>query len=104
MTISHSFEATVCLACSTGVFFERAICSRKHHVETSRREEEMGQVKGSWEGAGKEKRNFIQVSCNFSMVLLIGDTNRQERMSYSLLKQPNCMRNYNIHTVGVNSR
>ena len=30
------------LACSAGVFFERAICSR--HVETSRREEEMGQV------------------------------------------------------------
>ena len=48
--------------------------------------------------------NFIQVLCNFSMVLLIGDTNRQERMSYSLLKQANCMRNYNIHTDGVNSR
>ena len=30
------------LACSAGVFFERAICSRKRHVETSRREEEMG--------------------------------------------------------------
>ena len=30
------------LACSAGVFFERAICSR--HVETSRREEEMGPV------------------------------------------------------------
>ena len=48
--------------------------------------------------------NFIQVLCNFSMVLLIGDTNRLERMSYSLLKQANCMRNYNIHTDGVNSR
>ena len=34
------------LACSAGVFFERAICSRKCHVETSRREEEMGRVKG----------------------------------------------------------
>ena len=34
------------LACSAGVFFERAICSRKRHVETSRREEEMGRVKG----------------------------------------------------------
>ena len=30
------------VACSAGVFFERAICS--HHVETSRREEEMGPV------------------------------------------------------------
>ena len=29
------------LACSAGVFFERAICSRKRNVETSRREEEM---------------------------------------------------------------
>ena len=29
------------VACSAGVFFERAICSRKRHVETSRREEEM---------------------------------------------------------------
>ena len=37
------------LACSAGVFFERAICSRKHHVETSRREEEMGRVKGNGE-------------------------------------------------------
>ena len=42
------------LACSAGVFFERAICSRKRHVETSRREEEMGRVKGSGEGAGRE--------------------------------------------------
>ena len=33
------------VACSAGVFFERAICSRKRHVETSRREEEMGRVK-----------------------------------------------------------
>ena len=32
------------LACSAGVFFERAICSRKRHVETSRREEEMERV------------------------------------------------------------
>ena len=30
------------LACSAGVFFERAICSQKRHVETSQREEEMG--------------------------------------------------------------
>ena len=35
------------VACSAGVFFERAICSRKRHVETSRREEEMGRVKGN---------------------------------------------------------
>ena len=32
------------IACSAGVFFERAICLRKRHVETSRREEEMGRV------------------------------------------------------------
>ena len=38
MTISRSFQATVCLACRPSVFFERAICSRKRHVETSRRE------------------------------------------------------------------
>ena len=42
------------LACSAGVFFERAICSRKRHVETFRREEEMEGVKGSGEGAGRE--------------------------------------------------
>ena len=39
------------LACSAGVFFGGAIFSRNHHVETSQREEEMGQVKGSGEGA-----------------------------------------------------
>ena len=44
------------LACSAGVFFERAICSRKRQIETSRREEEMGRVKGSGEGEGREKR------------------------------------------------
>ena len=32
------------VACSAGISFERAICSRKRHVETSRREEEMGRV------------------------------------------------------------
>ena len=47
------------LACSAGVFFERAICLRKRHVETSRREEEMGRVKGSGEGAGREKRKRL---------------------------------------------
>ena len=40
-----------------GVFFERAICSRKRHVETSRREEEMGRVKGG--GEREEKIFFI---------------------------------------------
>ena len=45
------------LACSAGVFFERAICSRKRHVETSRREEEMGRVKGS--GEREEKMPFF---------------------------------------------
>ena len=29
------------VACSAGVFFERAICSRKRHVETSRREDKI---------------------------------------------------------------
>ena len=47
------------IACSAGVFFERAICSRKRHVETSRREEEMGRVNGSGEGAGREKRKLF---------------------------------------------
>ena len=32
------------VACSADVFFGRAICSRKRHVETSRREVEMGRV------------------------------------------------------------
>ena len=50
----YGFRST--LACSAGVFFELAICSRKRHVETSRREQEMGRVKGSGEGAGREKR------------------------------------------------
>ena len=59
MTISRSFQAIVCLACRPGVFFERAICSRKRHVETSRREEEMGRVKGSGEGAGRERSIFF---------------------------------------------
>ena len=44
------------LACNAGVFFGRTICSRNRHVETSRREEEMGRVKGSGEGAGREKK------------------------------------------------
>ena len=39
-----------------GVFVERTICSRKRDVETSRREEEIGRVKGSGEGLGREKR------------------------------------------------
>ena len=29
------------VACSAGVFFERAICSRKRHVDTSRRQASM---------------------------------------------------------------
>ena len=47
------------IACSAGVFFERAIYSRKRHVVTSRREEEMWRVKGSGEGAGREKRKRL---------------------------------------------
>ena len=47
------------VACSAGVFFERAICSRKRDVETSRREEEIGRVKGSGEGVGREKRKRL---------------------------------------------
>ena len=39
------------LACSAGV---------KHHVGTSPRDEEMGRIKGSGEGAGREKRNDDQ--------------------------------------------
>ena len=47
------------LACRAGVFFEGEICSQKHHVETSRREEEMGRVKGSGEGTGRENIFFL---------------------------------------------
>ena len=53
------------LACSAGVFFERAICSRKHYVETSRRERRWGESKG----AGREKRKrcifFLPSSLSF---------------------------------------
>ena len=56
LTLTHHDNFLVSeLACSAGVFFERAIYSRKCHVETSRREEEMGRVKGSGEGKGREK-------------------------------------------------
>ena len=50
---------TARLPCSAGVFFEHAICSRKRHVETSGREEEMGRVEGNGEGAGREKRKRL---------------------------------------------
>ena len=49
------------VACSAGVFFERTICSRKRYVETSRREEEMGRVKGSGEGEGAGRENIPTV-------------------------------------------
>ena len=39
---TESNSSLLPVACFAGVFFERAICSRKRHVETSRREEEMG--------------------------------------------------------------
>ena len=52
------------LACSAGVFFERSICSRKRHVETSRGEEEMGQVKGSGEGAGRGRGERRENACS----------------------------------------
>ena len=48
------------LACSAGVFFERAICLRKRHFETSRREEEMGQVKG---GGEREEKTSARKHC-----------------------------------------
>ena len=39
------------------VFFEHAICSRKRHVETFQREEEMGELKGAERGGeGGERR------------------------------------------------
>ena len=50
----HYYKVTI-----TSRFFERAICSRKRYVETSRREEEMGRVKRSGEGAGREKRKVF---------------------------------------------
>ena len=33
--MGHWYLTVYCIACSAGVFFERAICSRKRHVETS---------------------------------------------------------------------
>ena len=47
------------VACSAGVFFERAICSRKRDVETSRREEEMGRVKRERGGGGEREEKSI---------------------------------------------
>ena len=52
--VSMTLSSLPVVACSAGVFFERAICSRKRDVETSRREEEIGRVKGSGEGVGRE--------------------------------------------------
>ena len=47
---------TALLASSAGVFFEREIFSRKRHVETSRRDEEMGESKGTGRGRGERKK------------------------------------------------
>ena len=47
---------TALLASSAGVFFEREICSRKRHVETSRRDEEMGESKGTGRGRGERRK------------------------------------------------
>ena len=44
------------LQCKRFLRARKCFCSRKRHVETSRREEEMGRVKGSGEGVGREKR------------------------------------------------
>ena len=63
------------VACSAGVFFERAICLRKRHAQTSRREEEIGRVKGSGEGAGRAGRNkhtrsLVQLWCGVRLELV----------------------------------
>ena len=47
------------IACSAGVSFEHAICSRKCHVDTSQREGEMRQVKGSGRGRGEGRENAV---------------------------------------------
>ena len=57
--LNQGQEVDAQIPCSAGVFFEHAICSRKRHVENSRRGEEMGRVKGSGEGAGREKRKRL---------------------------------------------
>ena len=44
------------LQCKRFLRARKCFCSRKRHVETSRREEEMGRVKGSGKGVGREKR------------------------------------------------
>ena len=48
------------VACSAGVFFGRAICSPNRHVETSRREKEMGRVKG---GGEREEKTPARKHC-----------------------------------------
>ena len=63
----HFFVVTARLRGENGSlhFSEHAIFSQKRHVETSRREEEMGQVKGSGEGTGREKYFFLPSSSPF---------------------------------------
>ena len=43
------------LQCRRFLGARKCFCSRKRHVETSRREEEIGRVKGSGEGAGNRR-------------------------------------------------
>ena len=47
------------LKCRRFLRARKCFCSRKRHVETSRREEEIGRVKGSRDEAGREKRVFF---------------------------------------------
>ena len=47
------------LKCRRFLRARKCFCSRKRHVETFRREEEIGRVKGSRDEAGREKRVFF---------------------------------------------
>ena len=52
---------TLKVACSAGIFFERAICLRKCHVETSRIEDEVGLERGG--GGEREEKTPARKHC-----------------------------------------
>ena len=60
-TIALGHHSRGMIACSTGVFIGRArmVLIAKAPCWNSRREEEMGRVKGKGEGAGRKKRNIF---------------------------------------------
>ena len=57
-TKKPAYDFLFSLQCRCFLRAHKCFCSQKHHVETSRREEEMRRVKESREGAGREKSFF----------------------------------------------